>query len=94
MEGGVVISGPKTLSAYEEFLSPLDMEYLRHALDKDAFESKKILMEITKETDFYADSQRFVVNWASARSPSKKQFAAADLESLCQMISAIHTMEQ
>jgi hypothetical protein len=89
-----MIGRPKTLSAYEEFLSPLDMEYLKHALDMEVLKSKNVQVEITKETDFYTDTQRFVVSWASRQSPSKKQFAAQDLESLCQMISAIHTMEQ
>ena len=82
------------LSAYEEHVSKQDILYIKAALDPKIRNSKTMDFILAKENDFYTDAQRFRVQWVSKRSPETKEFTAPDLETLCQMMVAVGTMEQ
>ena len=82
------------LSAYEEHVSRHDIQYIKNALDPKILTSKNFDFILAKESDFYNDTQQFRVQWVSKRSPEKKEFTAPDLETLCQMMAAVGTMEQ
>lgn len=89
-----MLQNAQPLSAYEEHISTQDRQYITNAVDPKLLKSKDFDFILAKESDFYNDTQQFRVQWVSKRSPETKEFTAPDLETLCQMMAAVGTMEQ